>query len=657
MASEYGYAGKILKVDLSSGSMTDVPTSNYANKFIGGLGVATKICWDELPLQIGALDPENRLIFMTGPLGGLPGLAGSRWVICGKSPVTRGEQVSSTSVAGSWGAYLKFAGYDGIVIQGKSEKPVYLIIRDGVAELRDASALWGKDTIETGNIVKSELGSAVRVASIGPAGENLVSLATVQADEDANGSIGFGAVMGSKKLKAIAVSGSGKVTVANTERLEELRKYIRESLRGRPWQHRGYVGYPYSANRMTPSVCFGCIREFNCMRANYKADDGETGKFMCAAGAFYLPYAVSYYGDFNDIPFKATRLCDRYGLATHAWTPHSIMAIIGWLSKCYSEGILTDERTGMPISKIGSWEFIETLIKKIAYREGFGDILADGLERARAAVGGKAKELIPERAEYHTGHQTGFDPRLLITTGAIMATSAKPRICEIGEVGHNIDFYWERWVVGIKGMYMSSDLLRAIAKINWGSEIAADYSTYEGKAQAAKMIQDRYHAFDSLVLCSWAWPILENGGIVAGDHIGETPTLESRIYSAVTGNEVDQEELYKIGERIFNLERAVLVRDGRRGRQDDKLREMYYKVPLVAGHGPSKQHCWVPGKDGELLIKGGAVVDGEKFEKMMDEYYQLRGWDVVTGLQKTAKLEELGLEDVARDMKQRGLVG
>jgi len=648
MPSEFGYAGKILRVDLSSGSMTDVPTANYANGFIGGLGMATKIWWDEAPIQVGALDPKNWLIFITGPLGGLPGLGGSRWLVCGKSPEIESEPFCSTAAAGSWGAYLKFAGYDGIVVQGKSENPVYLLVQDGVAELRDASALWGKTTIETQDTLKGELGSAVRVAAIGPAGENLVSEAAVVADEDAVACGGFGAVMGSKNLKAIAVGGSGQVTVANPERLEELRKYIREGVRGRP-KCVPYSGYPHTANRMTPQVCFGCIREFDCMRATYKADDGEIGKFMCGAGDAYIPNSMIYYGERNDVPFKATRLYAKYGLNSHFIGP-----IIGWLSRCFSEGILTDEGTGIPISKIGSLEFIETLVKKISYRDGFGDILAQGVDRAADSVGGKAKELIATRGLH-------FDPRLHNTTGVIHATSPRKRVCEVGEVGHLIQFYWARWLLGVEGIYMSSKLFREIAKKTWGSEIAGDFSTYEGKALAAKIIQDRYHAFDSLVLCSWAWPIVHNGGIVSGDHIGDT-SLESKIYSAVTGNEVDQEGLYKIGERIFNLERAIAVRDGRRGRQDDKLAEQCFTEPLPGtilrefGNIFHNALRWAPGKDGELLIKVGATLDRDKFEQMMDEYYQLRGWDVGTGLQTRAKLEELGLEDAARDLEKRGLV-
>jgi aldehyde:ferredoxin oxidoreductase len=661
MAGEFGYTGKILNVDLSSRTMTEVPTANYTDSFIGGLGMATKIWWDESKQKIGALDPENRVMFMTGPLGGLPGLAGSRWLICGKSPEVQPENFCSTAAGGSWGAYLKFAGYDGIVVQGKSEKPVYLLVQDGVAELKDASAIWGRDTFEVRDTLKGELGKSVRVAAIGPAGENMVPFANIVADEDAIGNGGFGAVMGSKKLKAIAVSGSGRLAVANPERLEELRKHIRNLLQDRP-KPLPYSGYPDTVDKMTPQVCFGCLRAFDCMRATYKAADGEKGKFMCASGDMYIIPGMEYYKELNDVPFKATKLCDRYGINSHAvWT------IIIWLTICHHLGALTDESTGIPLSKMGSLEFMETLLKKITFRDGFGDALAEGVERAADSVGGTAKGLARLRWGFplfdpRLVNTVGvFDPRLLITTGAILATSPRQRVCEVGEVGHLIEFYWFRWLIGVEKMFITSEVLRKIAKETWGSEIAADFSTYEGKALAAKIIQDRYHAFDSLILCSWAWPFAHNGGIVSGDHIGDTLTLESRIYSAVTGNEIDQDELYRIGERIFNLERAILLRDGRRGRQDDKVNEHYYTEPLQGmpirefGNIYHNPWCWAPGKDGKLLVKIGSVLDREKFEKMMDEYYQYRGWDVSTGFPKKARLEELGLKDIARDLEQRGL--
>lgn len=648
MAAEFGYAGKILKVDLSSKSMNGVPTANYADKFIGGGGMAAKIWWDELLPEIGAFEPENRLIFITGPLGGFPRLGGSRWLICGKSPGIEPEHFSYSNLCGSWGAYLKFAGYDGIVVQGKSENPVYLLVKDGTAELRDASALWGRSTIEAREILKSELGRKVRVVACGPAGENMVSMASTLADDDASGTGGFGAVMGSKKLKAIVVEGSGKVTAANPEKLQELTKYIRELTRDRPepWHSLG-LRLPETARRMKPAVCFGCTRHFGCMRATYKAADGEEGKWMCEAGDFYINRAMDYYGEVNDVPFKVTKLCDKYGVDASV-----IGSMVKWLTACHSEGILTDESTGIPISKAGSMEFMEALVRKISLRDGFGDTLAEGIYRAADSVGSKAVEMIADRA-YKAGQLCSYGPRLYITNGLSYAMEPRRRIAQLHEVAFPVAFEFRRWVEGAEGAHVSGKIVRAIAKRFWGSEIAADFSTHEGKALAAKMIHDREYIKESLVLCDWTWPIFESRH--TQDHAGD-PTIESKLYSAVTGNEVDEMRLYKIGERLFNLQRAILMREGRRGRQDDQLAEFNYTVPIKVGFEGNNTKCMVTGKDGELLIKEGAVVDREEFEKILDEYYQLRGWDVSTGLQTKAKLEELGLEDVARDLESRGLI-
>ena len=206
--SKFGYSGAILKVDLSRRQTVNLPTDDYADRFIGGRGLAAKLYWDQVPPQTKAFDPENCLIFVTGPMAGFTGLAGSRWQVCGKSAAMEPQFFSHGNLGGSWGAWLKFAGYDAIAIQGASGKPVYLFVHDGIAEIKDASFIWGKTAPETQEILKTELGKEVRVAATSPAGEKLVSFASVLADDDSSGSSGFGSVMGSKKLKAVAVAGN-----------------------------------------------------------------------------------------------------------------------------------------------------------------------------------------------------------------------------------------------------------------------------------------------------------------------------------------------------------------------------------------------------------------------------------------------------------------
>lgn len=277
MAGESGYAGKILRVDLSSGRISYFPTIDYADRFLGGRGIAAKLYWDEVSPNIRAFDAENRLIFMTGPLAGFTGLAGSRSQVCGKSPAITPESFSYASVGGSWGVELKFSGYDGIVIQGKSDKPVYLLIQDSIAEIKDASALWGKNSAETREVLKGELGSSVKVLATGPAGENMVSFATFLADDDSSGTGGFGAVMGSKKLKAIAVRGSGKVVAANPERLRELTAYVRKLARDRT------IVPPTPGPQRKRHACYGCIA--GCQRSIFELGSGEKGKALCQGTA------------------------------------------------------------------------------------------------------------------------------------------------------------------------------------------------------------------------------------------------------------------------------------------------------------------------------------------------------------------------------------
>ena len=172
--AEFGYAGEILRVDLSQGNFTRLPASAYAEKFIGGRGFAAKLFWDMVPAGAGALEPENLLTFVTGPAAGFPGVAGNRWQVCGKSPQSQPEAFTYCNLGGLWGLTLKLAGYDALAVQGKADKPVYLFIRDGRVEIKDASHLWGKNTFDTVDYLKAELGPEVKVLTIGPAGENLV---------------------------------------------------------------------------------------------------------------------------------------------------------------------------------------------------------------------------------------------------------------------------------------------------------------------------------------------------------------------------------------------------------------------------------------------------------------------------------------------------
>jgi aldehyde:ferredoxin oxidoreductase len=363
---------------------------------------------------------------------------------------------------------------------------------------------------------------------------------------------------------------------------------------------------------------------------------------------FYQGLAYQYYGEPNEVPFLATKLCDDYGLDAFG-----IASAITWLRRCRKTGILTEEGTGIPISEKGSLEFIQALVKKISTRDGFGDILAEGIFRAADVVGQGSKELIQGMITDYVikaEEPPGSDPRLFAPIALFHAMEPRVARCHYAETIRPLSG-WLAWVRGDEDAYVTSEVWRAVAREYLGGEIAADFSTYEGKALAAKMVQDRESAIASLILCIYVWPIMTIRN--SADHVGD-PALESKLLSAVTGREVDEEGLRRIGEVIFNLERAIRVREGHRGRESDVLPEPYFNTPLETNI--QDPECLVPGKNGEVISRKGEVVDRNEFERMKDEYYQLRGWDVATGLQTKSKLEELGLDEVAKDLDQRGLM-
>jgi aldehyde:ferredoxin oxidoreductase len=469
----------------------------------------------------------------------------------------------------------------------------------------------------------------------------MVPFATVLADDDASGTSGFAAVMGSKNLKAIAVQGSGKITVSNRERLRELTKYLRGLVKG------GGVtpptlGVPPFPAKKRKQACFGCIA--GCLRMTFEADNGDRGKFMCQQSGMYIEPAMEYYKEWTEVPFQASRLCDRYGLDTMVLQP-----LINWLHRCEQEGILTDDETGIPISKYGSLEFIESIIKKISLRQGFGDILAQGIVKAADFIGKGSDRLIGDLVLPKTGEEWVYDPRMFITAGLFYATEPKRPIQHLHEISWLIA-QWVAWMNGAERAYVSGDVVRGVAKRFWGSEIAADFSTYEGKALAAKKIQDRQYLKESLILCDYAWPIAHSWS--SEGHMGD-PSVESKIYFAVVGKDMDEEGLYEIGERIFNIQRAILVREGHRGKESDSLPEFNYSIPLK--FTPHNPECLVPGISGEPISRKGAVVDRSEFDKMRSEYYSLRDWDIKSGLQTVSKLDHLGLRDVGEYLAKKKL--
>lgn len=639
--TDFGYAGRILKVDLSEGTTTELSTLDYAERFLGGRGIAAALYWHEGPSQANALDPSSAIVFATGPLAGVPAIGGSRWVVCGKSPATNPQVLTACNLGGDWAIRLKSAGWDAILVRGRAETPTYLFLHDGKCEFRDASHLWGRGAIECREALKTEVGKSVSVVAVGPAGENRVTMATLLADGDASGSGGLGAVMGSKNLKAIAVQSTRKkMQVAEPGKLEELVPRFRSFGRG-PVLVAGGLPMQITGPGTKKAPCYGCIG--TCLRRNFQSEDGTQGKFMCQSATVYRPFAQAVYGPSHEIPFRATKLCDDYGLDTMA-----IAALLAWLVVGSRSGIFDERITGLEPAKIGTIEFFEELVSMISTRRGFGDALADGIEHAARTLGPDAEASLKPWVAKASQPNT-YDARIYINAALLHATEPKTPTPQLQEV-MRIVFKWLDWQREEPGSFMSNQVARRIARRFWGSEAAADYTTIEGKALAAKIIQDREYAKECLVLCSFLWPIMESA--YTPDHVGD-PTLEAQILSAVTGRAFDEAQLNQVGERVFNLTRAIHRREGHRGLGDDTLPDTWFTVPPIWDMPNPKMI--VPGPGNDAVSRKGAVVDREAFDTMRSEYYRLRGWDTAAGTPTGATLSALRLEDAAGVLRAEGL--
>lgn len=627
-----GYGGKILYIDLTSGKHRESPTGEYARDYLGGRGIATRLYWEEVPPGCSALDPENALIFAGGPMAGVPVLGGSRTIVCGKSPLTVPSYFSCANMGGRFAEDLKSLGYDALVIKGKASAPAYIFLDGSSVEIREAGGIWGSGAVRARQRLIDDLGEDVNVAAIGQAGENRVSIATVLSDNGAVASAGFGAIMGSKNLKAIAVRRRPfAVAVHDPDRLKALTAHFL-GLGTKMMSVVGSMEFRVRAPQTRSAPCHRCMG--GCLRRWYTAADGQDGKFMCQPATFYRPMAEGY-GTGLDGAFDAARLCDDYGLDTM-----TVSTFMLWLLRCFRAGIITEEQSGIPLSRPGSGEFIESLVRLLATREGFGEVMAGGILSASRALGEASHEKIAPYLS-KAGYPLIADPRLYIPAQLLHATEIRPPQTQLREVTVVVT-RWVAWLNHQEDSYVSTQVLRSIARRFWGSDDAGDFSNHRGKALAAKLIQDREYAKDCLVMCSFLWPVFDIA--TTEDHTGD-PTLESQVLAAVTGRELGEDGLYRIGERICNLQRAVLLREGHGGKAGDYLPESWYSVPLKSD--PTNPDCIVPGEAGAPHSRKGAVVERDAFEETRREFYRLRGWNPDTGIPEEGLLSDLGLSDIS----------
>ena len=648
MEKIYGWTGRLLRVELSSGEINKTKSMDYVKDFIGGRMLAARIYWDEVSKDTGALEAEHVLEIIPGPLTGTPATACSRWVVSAKSPHSYPDQYGFGNAGGFLGAALKHAGYDGLIVKGKAKGPSYIFVENEKVEIKDASGLWGLASDETMKKLKERHGKGARIMCIGPAGENMVRFAIANTDQGGAISNGMGAVMGSKNIKAVVVIGSNKVPVAYPERLSEINKRARFLRKG--VNESVYMTEPMieGIEKVKSAPCYACPA--GCMRASFKHTSGlvEIRK-TCASAFFYTPWDQLYHGKATENPFLATSLCDRFGLCTA-----EMSNIIHWLYECFKKNLLSEEETSLPLSKIGSLEFIEALVDRVVTKNGFGELLAQGTRRASIEKGKAAEEVALARVTPSGYVNDAYGARVFLITALFYATETRNPIIQL----HEVIFLLLKWALchTTSGAMspINTDDLRRIAGRAWGSEKAVDFSTYEGKAKAAFMVQNRQHAKESMVACDRYFPILETDQ--KEDHLGD-PTLVPQFFQAVTGVELSEDDYYRLGERSFNLQRAIMGREGRAGRKEDTLGEFNFTEPVETSEGVFgmfNPDLELPGAGDEIISRKGKTIDRGEFERMKDEYYTLRGWDVKSGMQTKKKLEELGMSDLCAEMETSG---
>ncbi len=621
------YGGTILRINLTDGTIHRHPTEEHlARAFLGGRGLNVKRLWDELPAHTDGLSPQNMLVFGAGPLVGTLFPGGARFNVTAMSPQT--GILGDSNAGGFFGPELKFAGYDQVIIEGRADHPVYLWIKDDAVELRDAAAsltgLWGQDVWETTSAIKRELGDTdVQVATIGQGAENGVRFAGVFVNLNRPAArTGMGAVMASKNLKAVAVRGTGLFPVADMARFSEIierldqviynhpeyeirrrlgtTKLIKalDSIGGLPTRHfqRGCFEEAEVVSgeaieelyKIKSKACFACT--IPCSRFLVVDDPRFPG--LRLEGPEYEPLAgfTARVGNGDlALALRCIDLANRYGIDAIA-----LSEVISWAMECYQRGLLSrQEADGLDLTW-GNGETILALIHKVAHREGFGDFLADGVRKAAERLGRGSEEIAI--------HGKGLEV-FQADVRSIKAYGLGNAVASRGADHLRSEPWFE----------FSNDPEEGIRR--YGIPETAFRLEYKGKGLVVKHFEEMAAIADATGVCKNTYNNME---VLDWEETAE-------LLQAATGWDLTGQEVQRIGERIVNLERLFIAREGIT-RQDDTLPRRFLEEPLPEGSGPST----------------GSVLE---LEPMLDEYYRARGWDVQTGLPMKEKLEELGLSE------------
>lgn len=615
-----GYVGNSAWIDLSSGEIKEeAPEEGLLRDFVGGYGVAARLIYSQQPAGTHPLGPDNIVAILTGPLTATPAPTGTRWTVAGKSPLTRTWGDSNAS--GYFGAAMKLAGYDAVFITGASPRPVYLLIDNGKAELKDATSLWGRDTYETEDLLKAEHGNKAEVACIGPSGENLSLIsAVIHAKGRAAGRSGVGAMLGSKKLKAIVARGDREVSLANPDLVKELRRKYMGQIRsgvgfadfyretGTPgyivtgakiadsptknWKGVGPIDFPTpeplgfeailgagkqrKACWRCPIACWGHMEvEYQGLKVWAHVPEYET------ASAF----GSNLLNDNLGSVVRANDICNAYGLDTI-----STGATIAFAIECYENGLISETDTDGIELTWGNHEAIVVMTEKLARRDGFGAVLADGAKAAAEKIGREADEYA---IHIHGQELPMHDPRYEPAMGLIYQIDATP--------GRHTQ----------SAQYLAPPGLELDVPA-----FGEDRERQVGRGRHLKVLSALTHVMNASGVCLFGYLSME-------------VTFLQEFLSAVTGHKYTLDDLVEVGERIANMRQAFNVREG--------INALNFSIPRRAYGFP-------PLEEGPTA---GMTVD---VDTLLKEHLEEMNWDAESAKPSASRLRELGLGDVADDL-------
>lgn len=604
-----GYMGRLLFVDLTKGACQEEKLSEeLCRDFIGGYGIGARILYERMKPRVDPLGADNMLGFLTGPLTGTPTMCSGRFVVVGKSPLT--GTWGDANCGGDFGPNLKFAGFDGVFFTGISPKPVYLYIENGKPELRDARQLWGKDCLDTEDTLKDTHGKEASVACIGPSGEKLSLIAAIINEKGrAAGRSGMGAVMGAKKLKAIAVKGTQKIPMADEARAKELRRKWVKELKGsgitfrdygtagftetsamsgdspvKNWAGAGPIDFPNAKRISDDAVIAEQERKYGCWQCPIRCGGhmkAKPGRARVSHKPEYETLAMSGTLCLNDDLESIIRfgdLCNAYGIDTI-----SAGSTIAFAIECYEKGILIKSDTGMEL-RWGDGDMVMALAGKIARREGIGDLLADGVMRAAAKLGKGAERLaVHAQGQEIPAHDPRFYPALGVT--------------------YRMDGTPGRHTQGGRAWLMGVDFL---------TDPRAEKYDYTNTGKLQKDAMDMIHVVNAAGICLFAY-------------LSYSVQFIPDFFKTVTGTEYTLDDCLGIGERIANMRHLFNLREGL-----NPLK--YYLNPRALGKPPLK----------EGPVAGVTLDD----DLMIKDYLKAMDWDPTTTRPSQKKLQELGLSQL-----------